>query len=381
MIRSFGFFSGYIIFVGTILASIGLCSLLQKFSNKDVNSNKISFWKKEILFVLIFIVISSYMQLSDRNFLLILISVFALSLFLLNKYYRIAVVFNLYKHLLIILFVAIGVYNLYVINGSESNYRNVRAKNAFSYSSKFNFSPVRPDSYIYLPLAKAGAFTECCITFYNIAEKFDGPWSFDGWGSLHTLFVDKKYYHLSRVKDFDKLMKYKLHFFRYYTVPNNPSAIIDFESYLKKSILLLEDDSKVKFRNTKLAPSVIENTNYTEMVLPPSVFLLKKSANTFSFDIDIREDVFMLYTDLYHKGFTATIDGKEVSILKGFGIFKAIELSKGRHVVEFKFKPFYGYMLFFYLIISIGFFISICIWGIITAYKTVKTEYLSQNPI
>ncbi len=67
----------------------------------------------------------------------------------------------------------------------------------------------------------------------------------------------------------------------------------------------------------------------------------------------------MLYTDLYHSGFRAFIDGKEVPLLKGMGLFKAVELPWGRHTVEFRFEPPYRYVLLLYLISSVG----LIVWG------------------
>jgi hypothetical protein len=187
------------------------------------------------------------------------------------------------------------------------------------------------------------------VTFYNLAEKIDGPWYFDNWGSTHTLFVDRGYYHLAGVKGFEQLMKRKLHFFRNYTIGGR---IEDFGPYLQKSVLVLENDSGVKARQARVDLSEAGTSGEVE---PEAVTLVQKTANTVRFDISMPEAAFMLYTDLYHKGFEAYLDGREVPILKGMGAFKAVELPAGRHSVEFRFNPWHGYFLIFYLLISVGF--------------------------
>ena len=147
-----------------------------------------------------------------------------------------------------------------------------------------------------------------------------------------------------------------------------------FENYLKKSILVLENDSEVKFRNAKLDSNVAEGASETEKILPVNLSLIKKTANTVSFDIEVQDNAFMLYTDLYHRGFDANIDGKKASILKGMGAFKAVELSKGRHIVDFQFRPFHMYVIFLYLVVSVGFFVFAGIYGIAKIYKKIKND-------
>jgi len=364
MIRSYGFFSGYIVLIATALACIGLKDLLKKFSN----GGKLSLWKmrSEILILSAVIGLSHYLPRRDKIFLLVV--VFAVvSLFLINNRYKFATAISSYKHLLLISFLAIGAYNLSVINGF--NWHNVRA-HVFTYSSKFNFAFTRPDKYRegYLPIIPEMPSDNrlCCKTVFSIGEKVDGPWFFVTWAGGDTLFVDKNYYHLSEIKGFPLLMKEKLHFFKHYTVMDNPIARIgDLEQYLKKSILALDNDSMVNFRNAKIELSAVEGTPEVAKVLPSALSLGGKTANTVSFNVDVPEDVFMLYTDLYYKGFEATIDGKSAPILKGMGGFKAIELPQGRHLVDFEFRPFYQHVLFLYLMISIGFFVFIGIYGII----------------
>lgn len=377
MIRSYGFFSGYIVLVATILSCIGLQGLIERRLWDDTNIRKISFWRVEIFSLLFFIGMSFYLPkgYGDRTFSLIVV-LSILFLFLLNNYFRITTILNSYKHILIILFLAVGAYNLYIINGL--NWHNVRAY-MFSYTSKFDFSFTRPDKYTeaFLPRISRMPYENllCCKTVYSIAEKIDAPWFFEGWGGHNTFLVDKNYYHLSEIKGFNNLMKDKLHFFKYYTVIDKPAAKIgDFENYLKKSILVLENDSEVKFRNAKLDSNVAEGASQTEKILPVNLSLIKKTANTVSFDIEIQDNAFMLYTDLYHRGFDANIDGKKASILKGMGVFKAVELSKGRHIVEFQFRPFHTYVIFLYLVVSVGFFVFAGIYGIAKIYKKIKND-------
>jgi len=363
IIKTFTFFSGFITISAAVLACIGVVRLLQELQRKDV-STKIISWKEKICCLVLFIGLIIFLPEKDRVAPIVIALILIIWHYMVHRYVRYNFALNIYKNILIISFLVIGVMNLAV--NKKLIYHNVTAS-MFSYKNKFNYSFIRPEQYT---SAQLNLFfdnsAECCSTFYHIAEKIDGPLFFDNWGAAHTLFVDREYYLFSAVKGFEETMKYKLHFLRYYTVSDR---VEDYEYYIGKSVLVLKDDKRVNFRNAKLNRAEVAYTPAGQIIFPFSISLLKKTANTVSFDVTVQKNVFLLYTDLYHKGFNATVDGNNVPILKGMGIFKAIELPEGRHVVKFTFNPFYKYPLLIYLIISIGFFILSFLYCVLKAWN------------
>lgn len=377
IIRSYGFFSGFITLVATILACRGLGNMMHKYSQRSAGASRIGYWKTEIILCIIYVVLSG-LYLPGRDRLVSLAVFMVLALFVLVNHRKIWSVLNQYKHLLAASFIVIGAFNLYTINGFS--YQNDRAA-IFNNTSGFGFAFTRPDDYTYKHPPKNVEMPYdnllCCITNYHLAEKKDGPWFFfcnetalnrpvntglimpEGWKRHHTTFIDKGYFRISGIKGFDRLMKEKLHFFRYYTVMNDKrfQNIGDFEPYLRKSVLPLEDDGKIGFRTARVEADTVENRNDVHTILPAAPALIMKGANRVSFSVEVPEDMFLLYTDLYHKGFRVFTDGVEKSLLRGMGVFKAVELRKGKHIVEFQFRPTYFYVFLLYLAISVGFFI------------------------
>jgi len=374
LIRSYGFFSGFITLTAAVLASLGVQDLVEKMSSEG--GDKAAFLKRHIALSALLGGLIFLIQPEDRGVAFIVATLFAgtpyLAAYLLKGPQADAV----YRHMLLAAFLVIGVYNTAVIKGFD--YHNAHGP-VFSYSNAFSFSFQRPENYTeaHLPLLPGTPFLsspgECCVTFYNIAEKVDGPWFFDVWGGAHTLFLDREYYQLSGIKSFDRLMKEKLHFFRYYTV-GTIEETGGFEQSLEKSVLVIHDDNKVKYKGAKVDFYMQGNLEKGQRVLPHNLTLREKTANIVSFEVDIGEDAFMLYTDIYHKGFNAKVDGVNVSILKGMGNFKTIELPRGKHTVEFAFEPFYRYILISYLFVSGCFFIGMLSWWIFGTVRNIRLE-------
>ena len=97
-------------------------------------------------------------------------------------------------------------------------------------------------------------------------------------------------------------------------------------------------------------------------MISPEISLLDKTANCVRFRVDSPRDVFVLYTELYHPGFKAAIDGTQVPVLKAMGTLKAVEMPKGDHTLEFVFQPLYRYALIFYLTAALVFFAGLFVW-------------------
>jgi hypothetical protein len=67
---------------------------------------------------------------------------------------------------------------------------------------------------------------------------------------------------------------------------------------------------------------------------------------------------FLLLTDAYYPGWTATVDGSPAPILRADIMFRAVELPAGTHTVEFRFEP---------LSVKIGLWISGVAWAVVLA--------------
>lgn len=379
LIRSYGFFSGYITLTATVLACIGVQDFFKKIIDDNGKVNKPRTGKKAILFPVIFTGLIPFLPHGERLIPLLIAFVLSVGLFTIGFINKYTGGLGLFKHILIISFLVIGGYNLSIVKGFRIH--NATGK-IFSYDDIFHFKGVRPEEYdfvnVYVDEHTRNtrifygetdfnpSMNECCMTFYHIAEKKDAPWYFDKWGSYQTLIVDREYYKLSQTNGFDRLMESKVHFFKYYTVMDK---IEDYKPYLRKSVLILDDDKAVNAHNAKVGPKKFDGMPEGAGVFPLSMLLLKKTANTISFELDTKEDMFMLYTDLYHKGFRAIIDGRKAPILKGMGLFKAIEVPDGKHKVEFDFAPFYRYPLLLYIAASICFLFLMAAYGI---YKLIS---------
>ncbi|TAN43671.1 MAG: hypothetical protein EPN22_09605 [Nitrospirae bacterium] len=362
LIRSFSFFSGFISFSAAVLACIGVGNLLRKISSFSPDMSGIYFWRRETLIFLLFIGLIFYLPEGHRLYPALAAAALAAVFFLVIKRPGDKRSLVLFGHIAIAAFLVIGAFNLSLIKGSS-----LEIPGFFNYTGRFGFSFDRPDEYLSIDEK-----TNKSIPFTNIGDKTDAPWYFDDWGSDNTLFVDRQYYHRSKTMGFDGMMKKKLHFLKYYTVYDKA---LNYNFFIDKSILVLRDENNVGNKNAGLELDRVEDIEEREEILPAALFLNKKTANRVVFDITVNEDVFLLYTDRYHKGFKAAIDGKEVPVLKGMDIFKAVELPAGKHLVEFVFQPFYGYVLIIYLAVAVGFYLVMLVCGTVKIYESVVRSY------
>lgn len=357
IIRSGGFFSGFVALPAVIFACYGIRHFSEiKLFNTDKPGQVPT---KLSCFFLLYEVIIIFLPEHDRVINIIIFGCFLAGFIIISRYALPRTGTLLFKHLLLVTILIIGINNLVIVKRAIGKWVEFSTINysMFSDSNKFNFSFVRPEKYdVVQPLPGEG---ECCATFYHIAERRDGPPFFDNWGSQQTLFVDKGYYHYSAIKGFEPMMKNKLHFFRYYTLVK---TIDDYNLLLNKSVLALDSDDKVFQRTARVDAGLVPFMK-DETIMPSSLSLARKTANTVIFNVSTFEPSIMLYTDLYHKGFIAKIDGREAALLKGMGVFKAVELPSGQHTVEFEFRPSYRYILMFYLAVSVGFVIFAALFG------------------
>ena len=67
--------------------------------------------------------------------------------------------------------------------------------------------------------------------------------------------------------------------------------------------------------------------------------LLSYAPESVELEVSSNEDCFLLFQDLYYPGWTATVDGVRTGILRTDAGMRAIEISRGRHMVEMRFRP------------------------------------------
>ena len=377
LMRTFGYYSGYVTLSAAVLSGIGMMRLsgtLSRPSSSRDRTDQLGL-PAALLFTaaIVFIFPAGNMAVSVA-------SLSALAVILLAARLKVAKAREgaVLVHLLLLVVLAASATNLFVGRGDLNRIqtKDLLIDDLFTYSSEFHFSFERPGRYtIRQPMVFLFNNGECCVTFLNIAEKFDGPHFFDLWGSPHTLYVDRNYYHFSAVSGFQDLMKKKLHFFRNYAVADD---VADYGELLGRSVLVLDDDAGVRNPDGRVA---IDRVLSMPLVSAPrrDVALIAKTANTVRFQTTTDENSFLLYTDLYHKGFSARIDGREVPLLRGMGTFKAVELPAGRHVVEFSFEPAYRYALAAYLIVIAGFAAAVLLYSARIAWRVISQKQTSKR--
>ena len=70
-----------------------------------------------------------------------------------------------------------------------------------------------------------------------------------------------------------------------------------------------------------------------------SIVLTTYEPNKLVFEVDAKKDEFAVFSDIYYEGWKATIDGKELPIVRANYILRAAEIPAGKHTLEFSFNP------------------------------------------
>lgn len=131
-----------------------------------------------------------------------------------------------------------------------------------------------------------------------------------------------------------------------YVVIKNPQEIInkifDTKTDLAETVILEED--------IKIPLSKKGFLNYKTKIL-------SYKPNKISIEANLSDSGILLITDNYYPGWKAYVDGEEASIYRANYTFRAVPLTKGRHIVVFQYKPksFYNglIMTFFGLFITL----------------------------
>jgi hypothetical protein len=96
------------------------------------------------------------------------------------------------------------------------------------------------------------------------------------------------------------------------------------------------------------------------------VDVLEYKSNSMSFKVFSKNPGMFVYTDLWHKDWSVTVDGELVPLRKIFHTFKGVELERGTHEVRFVFKSNIGFLL---ILVNLMFFILIIVLITIVIYE------------
>ncbi len=71
---------------------------------------------------------------------------------------------------------------------------------------------------------------------------------------------------------------------------------------------------------------------------------ISKTTNRVEMDITAKTDAYLLRLENYHKGWTATLDGNEVPILRVYPNFQMVSVPAGNHTLTFEFHSLYHHL-------------------------------------
>ncbi|MDL1966735.1 MAG: YfhO family protein, partial [Candidatus Desulfofervidus auxilii] len=77
-----------------------------------------------------------------------------------------------------------------------------------------------------------------------------------------------------------------------------------------------------------------------DMVKSPEVKIIKWSPHKITIETDSKRDGFLVLSEIFYPGWKVYIDGKKGEILRANGIFRAVYVERGQHLVQFTFLPF-----------------------------------------
>ena len=97
----------------------------------------------------------------------------------------------------------------------------------------------------------------------------------------------------------------------------------DFDAHSKTIIEATREQTQLPFSNDEIVPAQVQ----------------RPDAHTVLIETDCSRDAFLILTDTFYNGWRATLDGKEVPILRANVNFRAVRVGAGRHQIKFEFYP------------------------------------------
>ena len=120
---------------------------------------------------------------------------------------------------------------------------------------------------------------------------------------------------------------------------------------------------QVKSSEVSLGPFRLRPSNSNPAVPEKSelnVDVKRYNANSIVLNVSVDKGGLLAYTDLWDKGWVVKVDGNNAYLLKVFHAFKGVELSPGRHEIEFLYK---SNIIVAIIVMNITF--VVCILGIV----------------
>jgi hypothetical protein len=107
-------------------------------------------------------------------------------------------------------------------------------------------------------------------------------------------------------------------------------------SQLTSSSRISENDGGVFTQQGILYPA---KTGRSTQLPPQSPTFLKDSAEHISISANLAKPGFLVLSDQYYPGWTAHIDGVEAPVYRANGVFRAVYLPAGGHLIQFDYQP------------------------------------------
>jgi len=352
-----------------------LMTLDDIFAAIDTFSYFLNSYLKNLIILLIFIVFLYFIIIYNlRNFLIriLFLGFFIFSFMFENNFSPEYINFNDLKKIPQITNQIVSTENMknirilspWLINFLKADYFFNNKEDMFSFIKKTLF----PNIPMFYKIKNVDGFDSLYLgNFFKLKSKLaelDAPWESDAFRLLSTKYIISKK-RLSgkniklKIDDYSYLYEYAKFLNIAFFVPGNAKIIFTdndkqasneiFEkpfNPLEKIIYNIKDkDYIIKLiKNNPVANFTNKKNTY--------INCYSKNLNNLTIEIESPVDGFLILTDNFDPGWAVKIDNKDDKIFEAYLCFKSVFLKKGKHIVEFDYKPF---------IINIGIIISVII--------------------